>query len=141
MQPPSPIARELLRDSVAKREGDFLRQLETLVNIDSGSYSRAGVNRIADFCAASLTDLGAEVERIGHERYGDLVIGRLAGEGPRMLLIGHTDTVFVEGTAGQRPPARRWGVRAGRGRPTGRRGCSPGCTRSPPSASKAPGRA
>jgi glutamate carboxypeptidase len=103
MQHPSPIALELLRDSVARRQADFLRQLETLVNIDSGSYSPAGVNRIADFCAASLTDLGAEVERIGHDRYGDLVIGRLAGDGTRILLIGHMDTVFAEGTAEARP--------------------------------------
>ena len=34
---------------------------------------------------------------------GDLVVGRLEGDGPRLLLIGHMDTVFDPGTAAQRP--------------------------------------
>ena len=34
---------------------------------------------------------------------GDLVVGRLPGDGPRVLLIGHMDTVFEEGTATARP--------------------------------------
>ena len=36
-------------------------------------------------------------------RLGDLVVGRLDGDGPRLLLIGHMDTVFDPGTAAQRP--------------------------------------
>jgi glutamate carboxypeptidase len=87
----------------------FLDELERLVNIDCGSYTPDGVNRVADAVVASLVELGAEVERVphepaeGHRRIGDLVIGRLAGDGPRLLLIGHMDTVFDPGTAAQRP--------------------------------------
>ena len=103
-------------------------QLAEMVNVDCGSYTPAGVNRIADLVATRLTELGATVERVRHQpddgerQLGDLVIGRLAGSGPRLLLIGHMDTVFDPGTAAARPfavvgdratgprtpPVRRW---------------------------------
>jgi glutamate carboxypeptidase len=93
---------------VYARRPRFLAELETLVNIDCGSYTAAGVNRVADFVTDALRELGAQIERVPHEpangtRLGDLVIGRLDGDGPRLLLIGHMDTVFDEGTAAERP--------------------------------------
>jgi glutamate carboxypeptidase len=98
-----------LPEAVQARLPRYLAELETLVNIDCGSYTAAGVNYIADRVAASLAELGAELERIPHVaapgelQLGDLVIGRLAGDGPRRLLIGHMDTVFDEGTCSARP--------------------------------------
>ncbi len=87
----------------------YLAELERLVNIDCGSYTPTGVNEVADRVSARLTALGAAVERIGDgvapdgRPLGDLVIGRLAGDGPRVLLIGHMDTVFEVGTTAERP--------------------------------------
>jgi glutamate carboxypeptidase len=98
-----------LRRIVDARLPRFLAELEALVNIDCGSYTSEGVNRVADAVVASLEELGAEVERIPHRpasdgtRLGDLVIGRVGGDGPRLLLIGHMDTVFDAGTAAERP--------------------------------------
>jgi glutamate carboxypeptidase len=98
-----------LQAAVAARYDRFLDDLASLVNVDCGSYSPSGVNRVADAVAASLAELGASVERIPHRpvegsrQLGDLVIGRLAGSGPRLLLIGHMDTVFEPGTAAERP--------------------------------------
>jgi len=89
----------------------YLAELETLVNIDCGSYTPDGVNRVADFCSDALGSLGATVERLPAEGLGDLVMGRLAGDGPRLLLIGHMDTVFDPGTVAERP-FRRDGDRA-----------------------------
>jgi glutamate carboxypeptidase len=100
---------DALRRAVDARLPRFLVELERLVNIDCGSYTPDGVNLVADVVAGRLRDLGAEVERIPHRpeagrpQLGDLVIGRLAGEGPRLLLIGHMDTVFDPGTAQERP--------------------------------------
>ena len=65
----------------------ILAELEALVNTDRGSYTPAGVSHVADQVAASLAELGAAVERISHEpasgepQRGDLVVGRLDGEG------------------------------------------------------------
>jgi glutamate carboxypeptidase len=98
-----------LQAAVAARYERFLADLASLVNIDCGSYTPSGVNQVADAVAASLAELGASVERIPHRpqdggrQLGDLVVGRLAGAGPRLLLIGHMDTVFEPGTAAERP--------------------------------------
>jgi glutamate carboxypeptidase len=96
-----------------EREPDLLGRLEELVNIDSGSYSADGVNRVADLCQARFEAGGWEVERHrprpGGEPLGDLVLGRRAGARPvaeggrRLLLMAHMDTVFDEGTAAARP--------------------------------------
>lgn len=98
-----------LQRIVESRLPRFLGELEQLVSIDCGSYTPDGVNRVADHVAETLRSLGADVDRVPHEpvndapRLGDLVIGRVAGEGPRVLLIGHMDTVFDPGTAAERP--------------------------------------
>jgi glutamate carboxypeptidase len=98
-----------LKEAVEARLPRYLAELETLVNTDCGSYTPTGVNRVADAVASSLQELGASVERTAHRaaageaQLGDLVVGHLAGTGPRLLLIGHMDTVFGEGTAAERP--------------------------------------
>ena len=101
---------DALRRIIDARLPRFLAELETMVNIDCGSYTPAGVNRIADLVVAALGELGATVERRspptadgGAPGLGDLVIGRIEGDGPRILLIGHMDTVFEAGTAAARP--------------------------------------
>ena len=86
----------------------YLADLERLVNIDCGSYTPAGVNEVGDWVAAELDSLGASVDRRPDRtgRHGDTVIGRFQGRpgaGPRILLIGHMDTVFEEGTVTKRP--------------------------------------
>jgi glutamate carboxypeptidase len=106
-----------LRGAVSAGLDGYLVALERLVNIDSGSYTPRGVNRIADHVETALAALGARVERLAHapsagsEPLGDLVVGTLDGEGPRILLVGHMDTVFGPGTAADRP-YRRDGDRA-----------------------------
>ena len=99
-----------LRDIAAGRYDELVAELERMVNIDCGSYTRAGVNAIADLCDARLRARGWEVERRAHvpadgeAQLGDLVVGTLRGAGgPRLLLVGHMDTVFDEGTVAARP--------------------------------------
>jgi glutamate carboxypeptidase len=98
---------QTLRDLVQKRYPEFLDELEAMVNVDCGSYSPDGVNVIADRCERRFVEHGWEVERRPHEgepRLGDLLIGRLAGAGgPNILLVGHMDTVFDDGTVAERP--------------------------------------
>ena len=105
-----PIEIDQLRAIAASRSDEFVQELERMVNVDCGSYTPAGVNQIADRCAERFAARGWDVERFRHdpaagaERLGDLVIGRLHGSGgPRILMIGHTDTVFDPGTVAQRP--------------------------------------
>ena len=89
----------------------YLAGLREIVDIDSGSFSPAGVNRVADICERRFRDLGMHVERVEHrpresqEQLGDLVIGRSSGNGggPAILIVGHMDTVFDDGAATERP--------------------------------------
>jgi glutamate carboxypeptidase len=95
-----------LRDLVAARRDEYLAELEAMVNTDCGSYSPAGVNHIVDRCVERFAAFGWEAERREDDqhRFGDLLIGRLrGGGGRRILLVGHTDTVFDDGTAAARP--------------------------------------
>ncbi len=82
----------------------LLADLETLVNVDSGTYTKAGVDRIGSWTAAVFGRLGAVVEVVPGATLGDTVVGRFRGDGhARVLVIGHMDTVFDPGTAEARP--------------------------------------
>lgn len=93
-----------------RRYDDLVAELERMVNVDCGSYSPMGVNAVADMCQARLTAGGWSVDRRPHtpgpgeRQLGDLVIGTLeGGGGPSILLVGHMDTVFDDGTVAERP--------------------------------------
>jgi glutamate carboxypeptidase len=99
-----------LQEIAAGRYEEFVRALREMVDVDCGSYTPEGVNRIADLCQARFEAGGWTVERRSHEPgegeppLGDLVIGRLEGSGGScVLIVGHTDTVFDPGTVGERP--------------------------------------
>ncbi|MFF4648369.1 M20/M25/M40 family metallo-hydrolase [Streptomyces sp. NPDC001380] len=107
-------AAALLPHAEARRE-QYLAELAALVAVDSGSWSPAGVNRVADWCAERLGALGFATERLpvdtgpGGRPVGDVLLGRRRGRlapeegGQRILLVAHMDTVFEDGTAAARP--------------------------------------
>ena len=116
----SPAELDALRATVAAGLPAFLADLERMCNIECGSYTPAGVNRIADLVEAELVAMGASVERRPDPqgRYGDTVVATFAGTpgaGPRVLLIGHMDTVFSEGTVAKRPFAIDGAIAKGAG--------------------------
>jgi glutamate carboxypeptidase len=99
-----------LETAVRDAEPAFLADLERLVNTDCGSYTPAGVDEIGTFVSAFMEGSGARVERRPDPegRLGATVIGTWSGDrgtpgGPRLLLVGHMDTVFDPGTAAERP--------------------------------------
>ena len=95
----------------------LLAGIEELVDVDSGSFTAGGVNRVADWCQARFEAGGWTVQRHRHQPgpdwtlppLGDMVVGRRAGARPvaeggrRLLLLAHMDTVFDEGAAAARP--------------------------------------
>jgi glutamate carboxypeptidase len=93
---------------LAERRAEMVTLLEALVNVDSGSHDRAGVNRAGEVLAHFLAEHGLEVEVTRGERQGDGLTVRLPAVGGRnvpgpVLLLGHRDTVFPEGEAARRP--------------------------------------
>jgi len=82
----------------------YLDDLRTLVGIDSGSYDKAGVDAVNAWLEDRLTTLGFAVERHPQTEFGDDLLATLGGKGQgRVLLLGHSDTVFPSGTAAERP--------------------------------------
>jgi glutamate carboxypeptidase len=98
---------ESIRARLADDLPAFLVDLERLVNIDCGSYTPAGVNEVGDWVSAQLSAMGGSVDRRPdpNGKFADTIVGTFEGVagGPRVLLIGHMDTVFSEGTVAKRP--------------------------------------
>ena len=84
----------------------YLDDLRTVVNIDSGTYTRPGVNRVGAYLQERFQSFGFSTRFDRQEQFGDHLVathtGTAAG-GHRILLIGHIDTVFPEGEAQRRP--------------------------------------
>jgi glutamate carboxypeptidase len=75
-----------------------------LVNTDSGTFDKSGVDAVSHALRGRYAALGCEIRVYPNDVYGDSFAASLTGSGrAKLLLIGHTDTVFPDGTAGSRP--------------------------------------
>ncbi|MDV2683003.1 M20 family metallopeptidase [Alkalihalophilus lindianensis] len=89
---------------IHSKESEMLQLLEKLVNIDSGSTNKAGVDKIGEIVAAEFKSLGYDVRVIGNNEVGNhLVINHPEAEHTDILIVAHMDTVFEDGTASARP--------------------------------------
>jgi glutamate carboxypeptidase len=87
-----------VRDYVRAHHDADITLLERAVNISSGSQNAAGVRRVGELFGAQLVELGFTVRMsdmpASMRRGGHLIAERQGSRGPRLLLIGHLDTVF-----------------------------------------------
>jgi glutamate carboxypeptidase len=82
--------------AVDSHNAEALALLERIVNINSGTMNLAGVRAVADVLRPQLESLGFKVRWVdgaAFKRAGHL-IAEHPGPGPKLLLIGHLDTVF-----------------------------------------------
>ena len=114
---PNAIHLEQLREQVSRRLPEYLADLEELVSIESGSYTKPGVDLVATWMAERLAASGATIDRHPHEQLGDTIVATFGGrrDGPAILLIGHSDTVFEPGYLARRPFEVRGGEIVGPG--------------------------
>ena len=98
----------LVLDWLASQRDAMLDLVRALVDIDSGSYDKAGVDAVGARLRAFLSahDIASSV--IGNDRFGDAIraqVDNVAGGAANapVLLLGHRDTVFPAGEAGRRP--------------------------------------
>lgn len=90
-------------DAVAARHPAAVALLRGSVEINSGTMNLDGVKRVGELLASEFRDIGFATEWVdgaAFNRAGHLVASG-GSEGPRVLLIGHLDTVFPADAAFQ----------------------------------------
>jgi glutamate carboxypeptidase len=94
-----------LLQAAQQRKDALVKDLATLVNIDSGTDDANGLARVEAVLAQRLKGLGASVETVAAPpAAGKIVIGKLHGTGTRnIMLMIHYDTVFGIGETTRRP--------------------------------------
>ncbi|HLH63731.1 MAG TPA: M20 family metallopeptidase [Ktedonobacteraceae bacterium] len=94
---------------IERAEGNlepYLDDLKTIVNIDSGTYTKAGLDRVGAYLQERFSAFGFSTRIDKQQEYGNHLIATHHGKaqnGARILLIGHIDTVFSAGEAERRP--------------------------------------
>ena len=91
---------------LASQKEAMLGLLAEVVNIDSGSYDKAGVDAVGERFIRFFGEQGLLTTREPNERFGDAIHIRLddkpTNERP-IVLMGHRDTVFPKGEVSRRP--------------------------------------
>lgn len=77
--------------------------IDALVRLESPSTDKTAVDICGAELAARLTALGGKVDRLVREKRGDHLRAEFGGTGPRVLLLGHFDTVWPSGQLARMP--------------------------------------
>ena len=83
----------------------YLRELEVLVNTDSGQGNPEGITAVGDFFADRFAAMGWIVEKydLRPDTGNCTVVKNREADRYDLMLIGHVDTVFQTGEAAKRP--------------------------------------
>ena len=99
-------AKTAILEHLGRHHHAMVTLLADLVNIDSGSYNKRGVDEVGARLRGRLEAAGISCEIFPNEAFGDCIAARLPASGGSnrpIVLMGHRDTVFPDGTAAQRP--------------------------------------
>ena len=93
---------------ISSRQDDMVSLLSILVNVDSGSYDKQGVDAVGMLISRFFADHGIRTATHPLQQFGDTLLAGTAavrrdGERHNILLMGHRDTVFGKGEASRRP--------------------------------------
>ncbi|MDX2201424.1 MAG: M20 family metallopeptidase [Hyphomicrobiaceae bacterium] len=93
-------------DWLAGQKAAMLALLQEVVDTDSGSYDKAGVDAVGARFIRFFAEHGLPTTVEANATYGDAIHVRLddvVRNDKPVLLMGHRDTVFPKGEAGRRP--------------------------------------
>ncbi len=106
---------------LATQQAAMLAMLGEMVDTDSGSYNKPGIDAVGAVVQRFLAAHGIPVETIRQAKHGDCLRAAVPWDGPsgnaggNIVLMGHRDTVFPDGEATRRPFAIREGIAYGPG--------------------------
>ncbi|HYL43054.1 MAG TPA: M20 family metallopeptidase [Ktedonobacteraceae bacterium] len=93
-------------DQAERLMDQYLEDLKTTVNIDSGTFTKSGIDQVGAYLQERFQTFGFATRIDQQEELGNHLVATHMGnasQGARILLIGHIDTVFPEGEAQRRP--------------------------------------
>jgi glutamate carboxypeptidase len=89
------------------RQKEMVSLLEQLVNTDSGSADKPGVDAAGAVLLQFFSKVGIQTDMVRDEARGDAIVAtvqsRTASNVQPIVLMGHRDTVFEKGEAARRP--------------------------------------
>lgn len=93
---PAPDPVRAVAMHVDGRRAQDLALLQRAVNINSGTFNTEGVRRVGELFRSEFEALGFSVTWVDGTPFGRAghLVARRGERGPRVLLIGHLDTVF-----------------------------------------------
>ncbi|MBN8930205.1 MAG: peptidase M20 [Rhodospirillales bacterium 69-11] len=119
---------------LADQHDAMVALLRDMVDIDSGSYDKPGIDAVGAVVQRFLAGHGIPVEVVPQQKHGDCLRATVAGgdavgtgsnagsgargasnAGANIVLMGHRDTVFPAGEAARRPFTIRDGIAYGPG--------------------------
>jgi glutamate carboxypeptidase len=106
---------------LATQQDAMIALLREMVDLDSGSYNKPGIDAVGAVVRRFLADHNIQVETIAQQKHGDCLRAAIPWDGPQgnaggnIVLMGHRDTVFPDGEAARRPFTITDGVAYGPG--------------------------
>ena len=106
---------------LATQQDAMVAMLREMVDIDSGSYNKPGIDAVGDVVRRFMAAQDIPVETIRQQKHGDTLRATPKWDGPvgnaggNVVLMGHRDTVFPDGEVSRRPFTIRDGIAYGPG--------------------------
>ena len=94
---------------LATQRNAMIDLLREMVDTDSGSYDKPGIDAVGAIVERFLGAHGIPVERLPQQKHGDCLRAAVpsaestGNSGKNIVLMGHRDTVFPKGEAAARP--------------------------------------
>jgi glutamate carboxypeptidase len=106
---------------LATQQDAMLAMLRDMVDIDSGSYNKPGIDAVGEVIRRFMASQNIPVETMAQQKHGDCLRAVAPWDGPagnaggNIVLMGHRDTVFPDGEVARRPFTIRDGIAYGPG--------------------------
>ena len=106
---------------LATQQDAMVALLREMVDIDSGSYNKPGIDAVGGVVQRFMAAHDIPVEVVHQQKHGDCLRASVPWDGPQgnsggnVVLMGHRDTVFPDGEVERRPFTIRDGIAYGPG--------------------------
>jgi glutamate carboxypeptidase len=102
------LAETKILEWLSDQKKSMIALLEKLVNTDSGSNDKLGVDAAGQLLTDFFYNEQLEVQIVQSDTFGDAIVAELpnepsGGDQRPVVLLGHRDTVFPKGEASRRP--------------------------------------